>query len=38
MSIKQLEEMEKYFSLALSSEVLSDIEAINSQYPSPAAQ
>src|SRR5262249_4812511 len=37
-SIAQLEEMEKYFSLALSPEVLSDIEAINNRYPSPCAQ
>ena len=37
-SVKQLEEMEKYFSLALSAEVLAGIEAINNQYPSPCAQ
>ena len=37
-SIKQLDEMEKYFSLALSPEALSDIEAVNTQYPSPCAQ
>jgi len=37
-SLRQLEELEAYFSLALSPDVLSGIEAINSQYPSPCAQ
>jgi aryl-alcohol dehydrogenase-like predicted oxidoreductase len=37
-SIRQLEELEKYFSLDLSPGVLADVEATNSQYPSPCAQ
>ncbi|MFY9316884.1 MAG: aldo/keto reductase [Burkholderiales bacterium] len=37
-SIQQLEELSEYFDLALSAEVLSGIEEINSLYPSPCAQ
>jgi aryl-alcohol dehydrogenase (NADP+) len=37
-SVKQLEELEKYFSLSLSPEVLADIEAAHNQFPSPCAQ
>jgi aryl-alcohol dehydrogenase (NADP+) len=37
-SVQQLEELSKYFDFALSPEILSGIEAINSLYPSPCAQ
>ncbi len=37
-SIRQLEELRKYFDLVLPPEVLSDLEAINTMYPSPCAQ
>ncbi len=37
-SIAQLDELEKYFDLVLPPEVLSDLEAINTMYPSPCAQ
>ena len=37
-SVQQLEELSKYFDLALSPEILSGIEGINSLYPSPCAQ
>jgi aryl-alcohol dehydrogenase-like predicted oxidoreductase len=36
--IEQLEELSTYFDLALSPEILSGIEEINSLYPSPCAQ
>jgi aryl-alcohol dehydrogenase-like predicted oxidoreductase len=37
-SVQQLEELSKYFDLALSPEILSGIEEINSLHPSPCAQ
>jgi aryl-alcohol dehydrogenase-like predicted oxidoreductase len=37
-SIGQLDELEKYFDLVLPPEVLADVEAINTLYPSPCAQ
>jgi aryl-alcohol dehydrogenase-like predicted oxidoreductase len=37
-SVKQLEELSGYFDLALSPEVLSGVEEINKNYPSPSAQ
>jgi aryl-alcohol dehydrogenase-like predicted oxidoreductase len=37
-SIAQLEELEKFFGLDLSAEVMADIDAVNAVYPSPAAQ
>ena len=37
-SVEQLDELGKYFDLALSPEILSGIEQINSLYPSPCAQ
>jgi aryl-alcohol dehydrogenase-like predicted oxidoreductase len=37
-SIRQLEELEGYFDLKLSKDILDGIEAINNAYPSPAAQ
>jgi aryl-alcohol dehydrogenase-like predicted oxidoreductase len=37
-SIGQLEELRKYFDLVLPPQVLSDVEKINTSYPSPCAQ
>jgi aryl-alcohol dehydrogenase-like predicted oxidoreductase len=37
-SVKQLEELKGHFDLVLSPEVLSDLEMINTAYPSPCAQ
>ena len=37
-SVAQLEEQERYFSVALAKEALADIEAVNAEFPSPAAQ
>ena len=37
-SVAQLEELEKYFDLDLSDEILKDIEKLNAMYPSPSAQ
>jgi aryl-alcohol dehydrogenase-like predicted oxidoreductase len=37
-SVKQLEELRRYFDLVLSPEILSDLEEINRIYPSPCAQ
>jgi aryl-alcohol dehydrogenase-like predicted oxidoreductase len=37
-SIEQLNELSGYFELKLAKEVLDDIEAVNTLYPSPCAQ
>jgi aryl-alcohol dehydrogenase (NADP+) len=37
-SVKQLDELKGYFDLVLSPEIISDLEKINTAYPSPCAQ